>query len=393
LRSDEPPHDKKAETNIFITALQRFQPDVVYFWNQRGLTMWLPLVAYWRGYKMAFFLSDPDFVSWRIAAWLLRWAASAPFSSFSHSGGEGRDEGATVKNSNSPSSKAKLTAPSPHPSPLVGERVSEGRVSCILNHPLAACIRALFGKTFLVRGWPVVANQTCHFCSDFIRQTAVKHGIPFTPRHSVVAHWGIEPDQFQVPPRERWPVRRLLYAGQMIPQKGVHTAIAAFAQVAKEPAFADLTFSLAGGGMHPDYEARLRALPAELGVAGRVHFLGKVPRAELPRVYAEHDVLVFPSEWDEPFAITPLEAIHAGLAVVGTTTGGSGELFRDRETAMTFRAGDAADCARALRELCADRSLFETITRNAQREVRAKHTLDAMVDKIEGSLRNLTAES
>ena len=145
--------------------------------------------------------------------------------------------------------------------------------------------------------------------------------------------------------------------------------------------------------MHPDYEEKLHSLPAQLGVAGRVQFLGKVPRPELPRIYAEHDVLVFPSEWEEPFAITPLEAIHSGLAVVGTTTGGSGELFRNRETAMTFRAGDAADCARAIRELCADRELIETIIRNAQREVREKHTLEAMVDKIEVSLRNLKPES
>ena len=93
---------------------------------------------------------------------------------------------------------------------------------------------------------------------------------------------------------------------------------------------------------------------------------GRIPRAELSRVYAEHDVLVFPSEWDEPFAITPLEAIHCGLNVVGTTTGGSGELFRNRETAMTFKAGDAADCARAIRELCADRELFEKISFNAR---------------------------
>ena len=118
-----------------------------------------------------------------------------------------------------------------------------------------------------------------------------------------------------------------------------------------------------------------------------MHFLGKIPRADLPRIYAEHDALIFPSEWDEPFAITPLEAIASGLAVIGTTTGGSGELFRNRETAMTFTAGDAADCARAIRELCADRNLFEKISRNAQREVKTKHTLDAMVDKIEQSLK------
>lgn len=385
LKADDPPHDKRAESRKLLRAVSTFQPDLVYFWNLAGLSLWLPFTARWHGCRTAFFLSDTNFVSWRIAAWLHRWAAPAPFSSFS-SAGEGWDEGVTKENNNNPCGMADLTASSPRPSPSVGERAG---ARCIPNRPLAALIRALFGETFLVRGWPVIASQTCHFCSDFLRQTAMKHGIPFAPRYSVVAHWGIEPDQFHVPPRDRWPVKRLLYVGQMIPQKGVHTAIAAFAQVAQERGFENLTFSLAGGGMCPDYEAKLRALPERLGLAGRVQFLGQVPRAELPRIYAEHDVLVFPSEWDEPFAITPLEAIHCGLAVVGTTTGGSGELFRHRETAMTFSAGDAADCARAIRELCADRTLFESVSRNARREVREKHTLDAMVAQIEQSLLKL----
>ena len=81
----------------------------------------------------------------------------------------------------------------------------------------------------------------------------------------------------------------------------------------------------------------------------------------------------------------------SGLAVVGTMTGGSGELFRNRETVLTFRAGDAADCARALRELCANRELFEKISTDGQREVREKLTLDVMVDKIEASLQKLKA--
>ena len=327
LHPHDPAHDKRAEVRIFREAVRRFQPDVVYFWNQRGLTYWLPLAAHWEGLKMAFFLSDPDFTTWCIGAWLLAMAK---------------------KNT---------------------------------------IIRALFGKTFLVRGWPVIENRTCHFCSEFLRQVAVKNGIAFAPKNSVVAHWGIEPAQFTASPRERWPVKKLLYAGQMIPQKGIHTAIAALGLLAKDKNFSELTLSIAGGGLHPDYEKKLREQVAQLGLNARVNFLGRVPRAELPRVYAEHDALVFPSEWDEPFAITPLEAIASGLAVIGTTTGGSGELFRNRETAMTFQAGDAADCARAIRELCGDGELFQKISSNARREVREKHTLDAMVDKIERSLK------
>lgn len=340
---------KKIEGGKLIRAVKSFSPDVVYFWNQAGLSLWLPFAAHWHGCRMAFFLSDTNFVWWRVAAWLL---------------------GAAGKN------YEPLT---PALSPLRGEGEKRGL--------MPAVVRALFGKTFLVRGWPVVENRTCHFCSDFIRQEAVKNGIAFAPQNSVVAHWGIEPSQFTASPRPRWPVKKLLYVGQMIPQKGIHTAIAALGLLAKEKQFSELTLSLAGGGMHPDYEKKLRELPAQLGLVGRVTFLGKVPRNELTKIYAEHDALLFPSEWDEPFAITPLEAMASGLAVIGTTTGGSGELFRNRETAMTFAAGDAADCARAIRELCADGELFEKISFNARLAVRSKHTLDAMVDKIERSLK------
>jgi glycosyltransferase involved in cell wall biosynthesis len=117
-----------------------------------------------------------------------------------------------------------------------------------------------------------------------------------------------------------------------------------------------------------------------------VRFLGRVPRDQIAAIYREHDVLVFPSEWQEPFAIAPLEAITAGMAVAGTITGGSGELFRDGETAMVFEAGNAQACADAIRRLAADRELFETIRANASREVAAHHTLDAMVDAIESNL-------
>jgi glycogen(starch) synthase len=320
------PYDKRAECAKLAGALKGFLPDIVYFWNQAGLSLWLPFAAHWHGARIAFYLSDTNFISWRIAAWL-------------------------------PSAARK-----------------------------SSVVKSIFGKTFLMQGWPVVENRTCHFCSDFIRQTAVKNGIIVAPRNSVVTPWGIELENFPATPRPRRPAGKILYAGQLIPQKGVHTAIAAAGLLAGEKNCSGITLSIAGGGMHPDYEVKLREAASQPGLAGKINFLGKVPRTELSKIYAEHDILVFPSEWDEPFAITPLEAMASGLAVVGTTTGGSGELFRERETAMTFRAGDAADCARAIRELCADENLFQKITANAQREVRAKHRLDAMVDKIEAGL-------
>jgi len=77
------------------------------------------------------------------------------------------------------------------------------------------------------------------------------------------------------------------------------------------------------------------------------------------------------------------------LAIVGTTTGGSGEILRNRETAMTFLTGDSVDCARAIRDLFADQSLFDHIRTNAQREVTEHYTLDAMIDLVEAALKSI----
>ena len=327
--SSSPQVDKRVECRKLANLLKQFSPDVVYFSNQAGLCQWLPVVARWRGFRTAFFLSDTSFVSWRVGAWLSSAAKKNPF------------------------------------------------------------VHSLFGKTFLVLGWPVIQDQSCHFASEFLRGVAAKNRIPIANQNSCVAHWGIELSQFSLTERERWPVRRLLYVGRLSPQKGVHTALAALKLLAAADEFAGLTLTLAGGGPDLEYGNKVREWTVQAGLTGRVRFLGEIPRTELPRIYAEHDALIFPSEWDEPFAITPLEAMASGLAVVATTTGGSGELFRNHETALTFAAGDAADCARALRELCADRELFGKISHNAQCAVREKHTLDAMVSRIEGSLQTI----
>jgi glycosyltransferase involved in cell wall biosynthesis len=319
-------HDKFRECWFLVQKLRDHRVEVVYFWNQTGLCFWLPMVARRLGWPVAFFLSDTSFVSWRVAAWLA---------------------GVAAKN---------------------------------------GIFRFVFGQTFLARGYPIVEKQTCHFASHFLKDCAVKAHIAIAPKTSTVAYWGIDPQLFVRSGDRPWPPRRLLFAGQLIPQKGVHTAIAAFGLLAKDSTFNGLRLTIAGGGLQPDYERGLRILPAQFGIADRVDFLGKVPRADLPRIYSEHDVLLFPSEWEEPFAITPLEAMTAGLVVVGTVTGGSGELFRDRETAMTFTAGDANDCARAIRELIEDRSLWESISCKGRQEVLAKHILDSMVDRIEASL-------
>jgi glycosyltransferase involved in cell wall biosynthesis len=108
--------------------------------------------------------------------------------------------------------------------------------------------------------------------------------------------------------------RTLLYAGRLLPFKGVSLAIEA---VGRLPAWRLLVC-----GEGPD-EDRLRRLAGRLGIAHRVEFRGWVDREELGRVMRdEADVFVFPSLHDQaPLVVA--EATAVGLPVVSLDRGGA----------------------------------------------------------------------
>ena len=105
-----------------------------------------------------------------------------------------------------------------------------------------------------------------------------------------------------------------LFAGELIPLKGVALAIRA---VALAPEWRLL---ICGKGAD---ERRLRAMADRLGVKGRVRFLGQIPRDEVLRLMAEEaDLLLFPSLHDEgPMVVA--EALTVGLPVVCLDRGGA----------------------------------------------------------------------
>lgn len=101
-------------------------------------------------------------------------------------------------------------------------------------------------------------------------------------------------------------------AGHLAPRKGFDLLLRAFASAG----LLEARVVIAGGGGHL---AELQALAAELGVAGRVHFLG--PRDDGPDVIAGCDVFVLGSR-NEGMANVMLEAMAAGVPVIATDVSG-----------------------------------------------------------------------
>jgi glycosyltransferase involved in cell wall biosynthesis len=199
-----------------------------------------------------------------------------------------------------------------------------------------------------------------------------------------VIHWGIDIGKFRFSD-EKADRPKLLYVGQLTSQKGIRTAVEALKLIIQQPGLESTTLTIVRG---PDYGDQVHRLVASLGLELNIRFTGLVSRDRLPAIYREHQILLFPSVWDEPFSLTLLEAMSSGLAVVGTNTGGSSEILEDTINALVFPKQDAEECAVQVIRLLQARELRETIGRNARNTVEQNFRLDAMVDRVDRALRH-----
>lgn len=116
---------------------------------------------------------------------------------------------------------------------------------------------------------------------------------------------------------------------------------------------------LAGGPQRPeehDFLDGLKAAAAAAGIEGRIRWLGQ--RADVPTLLHAADVLCQPNLEPEPFGITFVEALAAGLPVVASAHGGVTEIV-DPSCGVLVPPGDAAALSGVLHSLVegADRRL------------------------------------
>ena len=111
-------------------------------------------------------------------------------------------------------------------------------------------------------------------------------------------------------PRER--VRRLMYAGHLVPQKGVRTFCAVLNQWCAAHPERSVHFAIAGSG--PEERAiRTMATAQNLSIA----IYQTMPQQQLATHYRQADLFVFPTLGDE-WGVVINEAMLAGLPVLGS---------------------------------------------------------------------------
>lgn len=135
---------------------------------------------------------------------------------------------------------------------------------------------------------------------------------------------------------------RLLYAGRLQADKGADLLLDVLPRLLEHR---DVTVTIAGRG---PLAAQFVAIQhPRLRVPGFVS-----TRAEMAQLYADHDVLLAPGA-HETFGLSGLEALAAGLVVVGANAGGTGELLAQLESPCRFEPGDREGLLLAIDEAIA----------------------------------------
>ncbi len=143
----------------------------------------------------------------------------------------------------------------------------------------------------------------------------------------------------------------VVYAGVLIPRKGVHILLDAFARLAPQHPRSRLW--IVGRAENRDYAARLEQQARKLGIAERVTFVGGVTQAELARYMGRARVLAVPSI-SEGLGRVVVEAMMVGTPVVGSDVGGIPDMIKHGVNGLLVPPEDVDALAAALRRVLTD---------------------------------------
>jgi len=219
--------------------------------------------------------------------------------------------------------------------------------------------------------------------SEFVRFEHARAGLIFPS--SEVIYGGVSAEKFhkQRDSSEFVGGRlRFLYAGQVNPERGLHTIVEALALLPPEVrAAVELLVAQSNPGTRPEYENKIKERIRQLGMSQTVTFLGKITHDQMPDVYRSSHALIFASTRREGLPLTMTEAMCAGCAVITTGSGGAIELA-DRAELPVFPKDHPVALSRLMTTFEANRELVSQIAKRGQEVALRNFTLQQMMDKF-----------
>lgn len=176
----------------------------------------------------------------------------------------------------------------------------------------------------------------------------------------------------------------VMQACRFIAKKGLLTTLAAFARFSAVRPASRLV--LVGSG---PMRSELERLARDLGIAGKVEFTGFLDEAALVQRYGQAHLFVHPSETGpegdrEGVPNTVIEAMAAGLPVIGSRHGGIPEAIQDGESGLLVPEADAEALAAAMSRALDDKPLYNRLASAASARAKGLFDLEANTRLLEG---------
>ncbi|HLO17463.1 MAG TPA: glycosyltransferase [Anaerolineales bacterium] len=176
----------------------------------------------------------------------------------------------------------------------------------------------------------------------------------------------------------------LVYAGRLAPEKNINFLLQSFAGIAQ--LIPHIHLLMVGGGKK-QFEEELQAYISELGITNRVRVIGMIPYEDIPSHLAMCDIFVTTSV-AETFGMSTVEAMSAGLPIMGIHSAGTSDIVEDGKTGFLSTEDLAAFTAK-LTYLCLHPSLRKQMG-VAAREASQQYDIERTTKILLGHYTRLT---
>jgi glycosyltransferase involved in cell wall biosynthesis len=172
--------------------------------------------------------------------------------------------------------------------------------------------------------------------------------------------------------------------GRIFPIKNHSLFLESAARIyAREPT---ARFVIVGDGV---LRSALEQQAQELGLDRQVLFMGW--RRDLPRIYADLDVLVVSSD-NEGTPVSAIEAMASSCPVVATHVGGLPDLITHKKTGFLVRPKDADGIAASVLQLLHNPQLAQTLGRNARIAAQNRFAMSRLISDVDHLYSRLLEE-
>ena len=191
---------------------------------------------------------------------------------------------------------------------------------------------------------------------------------------ATLIHNGAEMNKFKVQSSEFKVTNQnskvIITVSRLVPKNGVDILIRAIAEVKKK--IPDVRCQIIGDGAERD---NYRSLVNEYGLERHITFLGEISHDELPRYLHNADIFVRPSR-SEGMGNAFVEALAAGLSIIGTPVGGIPDIIEDGKTGLLARVDDPQDLAEKIISIFNNPSYGQTLSRTGLEKIEKKFSWD-----------------